>query len=281
VPVRLSNGASGSRYTRCRYTLRRRSPLGRTSRSTVFAFTTLIGAPTSPPATCSSSSARHFSARGKGHTRRRAGGHCGGQLLAARLHFLPVGIDPAAGNSSDGFIPSRRGAFTCPRGRFAHVLHAGVGILGDVRERVVNGAMSQPGVEWEWEAVETHSGLVEIEPWITTSWQGASSDDRGGIGFAIARFQVSLMPSSAPAHADAVDLPARRERATTTGMSYLHPLASVTWVNRNAFLSGSSIPPRNCQRTRGCISVSLLIGPVDRDEQPGALEPCRCSWRSG
>src|SRR5947208_3531206 len=64
-------------------------------------------------------------------------------------------------------------------------------------------------------------------------------------------------------------------------MSYLRRLASVTWVNRNAFLSGSSMPPRNCQRTRGCISVSLSIGRSTVTSSPARSRATRCSWRSG
>ena len=46
----------------------------------------------------------------------------------------------------------------------------------------------------------------------------------------------------------------------------------MTLVNRNALRSFSSMPPRNCQRTSGCISVSLLIGAVDADQQAGLFE---------
>ena len=55
-------------------------------------------------------------------------------------------------------------------------------------------------------------------------------------------------------------------------MSYLRPLLSVTLVNRKALRSFSAMPPRNCQRTSGCISVSLLIGPRDRDQEPCRVE---------
>src|SRR6202790_4626509 len=43
-------------------------------------------------------------------------------------------------------------------------------------------------------------------------------------------------------------------------MSKRRPLESVGCVNRNALRSPSGMPPRYCQRTSGCISVSLLIG---------------------
>src|SRR5262249_13996436 len=54
---------------------------------------------------------------------------------------------------------------------------------------------------------------------------------------------------------------------TSTGMSYLRPFASTTFSNRNAlrWLSGR---PRNCRRTSGCSSVSLLIGTVTRTSLP-------------
>src|SRR5262249_45759229 len=50
-------------------------------------------------------------------------------------------------------------------------------------------------------------------------------------------------------------------------MSYLRPRASTTFSNRNAlrWLSGR---PRNCRRTSGCSSVSLLIGTVTRTSLP-------------
>src|SRR2546423_14702861 len=63
-------------------------------------------------------------------------------------------------------------------------------------------------------------------------------------------------------------------------MSYLRPLLSTTLVNRNAFLSRSSMPPRNCQRTSGCISVSLLIGRSTRISSPALSRALRCSCRS-
>src|SRR3954471_9562899 len=68
---------------------------------------------------------------------------------------------------------------------------------------------------------------------------------------------MSFEPASAP---------------TSTGMSYLRPRASTTFSNRNAlrWLSGS---PRNCSRTSGCSSVSLLIGVVTRTSLPACSRP--------
>src|SRR3954468_17650845 len=63
-------------------------------------------------------------------------------------------------------------------------------------------------------------------------------------------------------------------------MSYLRPLLSVTLVNRNALRSFSAMPPRNCQRTSGCISVSLLIDRSTRTSKPAASSVFRCSCRS-
>src|ERR671931_1569807 len=63
-------------------------------------------------------------------------------------------------------------------------------------------------------------------------------------------------------------------------MSYLRPLLSVTWVKRNAFLSFSGMPPRNCQRRSRCISMSLLIGRVTRMRRPAASSALRCACRS-
>src|SRR6478609_9756914 len=63
-------------------------------------------------------------------------------------------------------------------------------------------------------------------------------------------------------------------------MSYLRPLESVTLVNRKALRSFSAMPPRNCQRTSGCISVSLLIGRSTVMSSPAASSAFRCSCRS-
>src|SRR5215510_2581798 len=55
-------------------------------------------------------------------------------------------------------------------------------------------------------------------------------------------------------------------------MSYWRPCASVTFSNRKAlrWLSGK---PRNCSRTSGCSSVSLLIGTVTRTSLPACSSP--------
>src|SRR4051812_22413576 len=68
---------------------------------------------------------------------------------------------------------------------------------------------------------------------------------------------MSVDPASAP---------------TSTGMSYLCPRLSTTFSNRNAlrWLSGN---PRNCSRTSGCSSVSLLIGVVTRRSLPARSRP--------
>src|SRR3954466_3443606 len=63
-------------------------------------------------------------------------------------------------------------------------------------------------------------------------------------------------------------------------MSYLRPLLSVTLENRNALRSFSAMPPRNCQRTSGCISVSLLIARCTRMSSPALSRASRCSCRS-
>src|SRR5205085_5782555 len=63
-------------------------------------------------------------------------------------------------------------------------------------------------------------------------------------------------------------------------MSYLRPLLSVTLVKRKALRSFSAMPPRNCQRTSGCISVSLLIARSTRIRRPASSSASRCSCRS-
>src|SRR5262249_31338293 len=59
------------------------------------------------------------------------------------------------------------------------------------------------------------------------------------------------------------------------------PLESVGWVNRKALRSGSAMPPRYCQRTSGCISVSLLIGSSTTTSSPARASASTCSCRSG
>src|SRR5438445_9996199 len=59
---------------------------------------------------------------------------------------------------------------------------------------------------------------------------------------------------------------------TRTGMSYLRPRASTTFSNRKA-LRARSGSPRNCSRTNGCSSVSLLIGVVTRTSLPACSRP--------
>src|SRR3954452_4937214 len=73
-------------------------------------------------------------------------------------------------------------------------------------------------------------------------------------------------------------------------MSDLRPRLSTTFSNRKArrWFSGS---PRNCKRTSGCSSVSLLIGAVTRTSLPalsrpstylpsvGQYEAIKFSWR--
>src|ERR1700722_1315991 len=64
-------------------------------------------------------------------------------------------------------------------------------------------------------------------------------------------------------------------------MSYLRFLLSTTLVNRKALRSFSSMPPRNCQRTSGCISVSLLMGRSTVTSRPALSSARRWSRRSG
>src|SRR5262249_30814470 len=64
-------------------------------------------------------------------------------------------------------------------------------------------------------------------------------------------------------------------------MPYLRFLPSTTLVNRNALRSFSSMPPRNCQRTSGCISVSLLIGRSTVTRGPASRSAGVCSGGSG
>src|SRR4051812_44550106 len=63
-------------------------------------------------------------------------------------------------------------------------------------------------------------------------------------------------------------------------MSYLRPLLSMTLLKRKALRSFSAMPPRNCQRTSGCSSVSLLIGRSTVISSPAWSSAFRCSCRS-
>src|SRR5438477_11948175 len=55
-------------------------------------------------------------------------------------------------------------------------------------------------------------------------------------------------------------------------MSYLRPRESTTFSNRKAWRWRSG-RPRNCSRTSGCSSVSLLIGIVTRTSLPARSRP--------
>src|SRR5262245_21048028 len=63
-------------------------------------------------------------------------------------------------------------------------------------------------------------------------------------------------------------------------MSYFLPFESTTFLKRNALRSRSAMPPRNCQRTSGCISVSLLIARSTVTSSPAFSSARRCSCRS-
>src|SRR4051812_6715896 len=66
---------------------------------------------------------------------------------------------------------------------------------------------------------------------------------------------------------------------TNTGLSYLRPFESTTFSKRNA-LRSASLSPRNCQRTSGCSSVSLLISRRTRTSLPLASSAAINSRRS-
>jgi len=64
-------------------------------------------------------------------------------------------------------------------------------------DSVVNGAMSQPGVEMGMGSESSaFPGWSSSLPSITISWHGASLTRRGSMGFASALLQVSLIFSS-------------------------------------------------------------------------------------
>src|SRR5712692_120493 len=86
-------------------------------------------------------------------------------------------------------------------------------------DSVVNGAMSQPGVEMGIGSESSpFPGLSSALPSVTISWHSASLTTRGSMGFAIALLQVA-------AHAEAVDLPAGGKRADHDRYVVLVPLA--------------------------------------------------------
>src|SRR4029079_14160457 len=139
-------------------------------------------------------------------------------------------------------------------------------------ESVVNGAMSQPGVEMG-------TGR-RSRPSTSISWHGAFSTTLGGIGRAIARVHVSLILSSGQPMPMRYISRLAASAPTATGMSYLRPLLSTTFLKRKALRSFSAMPPRNCHRTKGCISVSLLIARSTVMSRPAFSSAARCSCRS-
>ena len=134
-----------------------------TSRSTVFAFTTLIGAPTSPPATCSSSSVSGtFCTDAKVTTGRRAEHDRAGQLLEAALaQSFPVAVD--AGPQLERRVHAEPPPRLHLAAVVAHVLDAGVGVLGDVlRQRGVGRDVPARRRDRQRKAVEALARLVEL-----------------------------------------------------------------------------------------------------------------------
>ena len=162
-PCDSPNGASGSRYSVSMKPSITISASAGTSRSTVFAFTTLIGAPTSAPATSSSSSVSgSFCTEANVTHGRRAEHHRARQLLEAALaQLFPVLVD--AGPQ----LQRRVHAEPPPRLHLAavvaHVLHAGVGVLGDVlRQRRVGRDVPARRRDRQRNAVEALARLVEL-----------------------------------------------------------------------------------------------------------------------
>ena len=119
-----------------------------TSRSTVFACTTLIGAPARPPATSiSSTSIGSFCGAHERDIRRaaehdRARHRLVAALLVLEIMLVPAGAADACRHAHDQ--PVRR----LQRGAVgAHVLHAGSGSRVITLVAVNVGALSKPGVE--------------------------------------------------------------------------------------------------------------------------------------
>ena len=223
---------------------------------------------------------RHLLHRRVGDRRRAADHDRARQRLAARLALLPMGID--AGAQLDRRVhpqPARRLELAAI---VADVLDAGVGVPGDVvAGRKIGRVVEARGRDRHRQAVERGAVAVEIVPAITISWHGASLDhprrDRTGDG---------LDPGPADllerlAEPDAIDLAVggqprdqhRDVEAPALGIGRLREQESLA--------SGSAMPPRYCQRTSGCISVSLLIGSSTTTSRPARASASTCSCRSG
>ena len=134
-----------------------------TSRSTVFAFTTLIGAPTSAPATWSSSSVSgSFCAEAKAMQGGAPSTTAAGSFLTPLVADLfPVRVD--AGAQLERRIHAQAPRRLHLAAVDAHVLHAAVGILGDVlRQRRVGRDVPARRRDRQRKAVQAVARLVEL-----------------------------------------------------------------------------------------------------------------------
>ena len=195
-----------------------------------------------------------------GHDRRTADHDRAGQRLAARLVLLPVGVDAGAQlHRRVHAEPLRRLELAAV---VADVLDADVGILGDVvAGREIGRVVPARRRDRHRQSVERLAVLVEVlagdHDLLARRVLDHARRDRIGDG---------VDPGGADvfqrlAEAGAIDARGwRQARPPAPRCRSGGPSKSVGCVNRNALRSGSGMPPRYCQRTSGCISVSLLIG---------------------
>src|SRR6266849_5801132 len=155
---------------------------------------------------------RHLLRRGERHARRRAQYDRRGQLLAARLHFLPVGVDSRA--QLERRVHSEAPWRLHLPAIDAHVLDARIRVLGDVlRKRRERRDVPAGRGNGDGQTVEPIARPVEVlaldHDLVTRRVLDDSWRDR---------FRHRAVPGlvdsvQGTAHADAVDLPARGERA--------------------------------------------------------------------
>src|SRR5712692_3839213 len=214
---------------------------------------------------------RHFLRRGKRHARRRTQDDRRGQLLAARLHFLPVGVDPRP--------QLERRVHAEPPGRLylpavdPHVLDAGVRVPGDVlRERRERRDVPARRRDGDGETIEAHARLVEIAALDHDFVAGRVLDDsrRNRLRHRAVPGLVDSVQGAA--HADAVDFAARGERADRDRDIVFAALRVGHLGEQERFsvrlLDTAAELPAHQRMHLGV----LVDRPIDRYEQPRALE---------
>ena len=144
----------------------------------------------------------------------------------------------------------------------AHILQPGVRVLGHVLgQRRYRPDIPARGRNRHGNAIQRVAGNIEIvafdDDFVTRRLLAQDFLWRDGIGNRLGPAFLHILDGTA--HTQRIDRAIGRQHADSNRHIKLMPLESTTLVNRKALRSFSSMPPRNCQRTSGCISVSLLI----------------------